>query len=282
MSQYFKHLFINRLAILLSPKLYLKYLLVISKILYWLKYDSPRRVFLEEIHFPNVGKQQLLRVEFHSGDSLWLINPIRVNRLLKGIDHCGQRLLTRYGLNSIDPGIDPLTFIDIGANIGELSWYYSNTAQRVISFEPDPVARFCLEKNLLNKRNCTIVPYALGDVDTIQELRLVPDSADSSLYFKETDIGRCILVQVQVKRGDFIFEEVRKQKSQVVVKMDAEGYEPEVLRGMPKLLGIVRCIAIDTGPERAGETTSEACSEILSQSGLKVLVPRSNITMGVR
>lgn len=53
----------------------------------------------------------------------------------------------------------------------------------------------------------------------------------------------------------------------VLMKMDAEGHEPEVLLGAGKRLAIISYMFIDAGREREGETTYREVMTILKSSG---------------
>lgn len=50
------------------------------------------------------------------------------------------------------------------------------------------------------------------------------------------------------------------------LKVEAEGFEPEILAGAGKRLKDVSKIAIDCGPERFGKTTYVECEAILEDS----------------
>ncbi|MDE0409342.1 MAG: FkbM family methyltransferase [Alphaproteobacteria bacterium] len=54
------------------------------------------------------------------------------------------------------------------------------------------------------------------------------------------------------------------------LKCDAEGAEPEALEGGQELLRRTARVAIDTGPERNGSRTSDACEALLRDAGFVV------------
>ena len=66
--------------------------------------------------------------------------------------------------------------------------------------------------------------------------------------------------------------------------MDAEGAEPEVLKGATQILKNVRAAAIDCGPEREGETTIDSVRSVLQRAGFRVHLsdrgPSQNIVFG--
>ena len=68
------------------------------------------------------------------------------------------------------------------------------------------------------------------------------------------------------------------------LKCDAEGAEPEALEGGRELLRRTARIAIDTGPERLGSRTSDACETLLRDAGFAVRTRQSGriVTYGAR
>ena len=68
-----------------------------------------------------------------------------------------------------------------------------------------------------------------------------------------------------------------------MLKIDAEGHEPEVLLGGEKVLENVKWITIDAGPERLGETTTNQVVEVLSRNNFKnINVLTSNMVIAKR
>ena len=64
----------------------------------------------------------------------------------------------------------------------------------------------------------------------------------------------------------------------VLLKMDAEGHEPEVLLGAKNVFNQVDFVSIDCGAERSGKTTSSEVSNILSKYDFKnVIISERNI-----
>jgi FkbM family methyltransferase len=208
-------------------------------------------------------------------NKFFFTSPIRINRILKGFNHAGARLEKRYFINQLIGSEKPKTFIDIGANIGELSYYmYEKFANqiKIIAFEPDPIATECFENNV-NGKDIFLFKLALSDRHADQIFYLEPKSADSSLH-KPT----YFTVQHKVETTlDHVLQGVYLDRP-VLLKMDAEGHEPEVLLGAKNVLNQVDFVSIDCGAERSGKTTSSEVSNILSKYDFKnVIISERNI-----
>jgi FkbM family methyltransferase len=110
--------------------------------------------------------------------------------------------------------------LDIGANIGVMTRRFAERARHVHAFEPSPKALDLLRLNA--PENCTIHPIALGEKDGIAHLEET-ESHDAS-YIAE--MGLRVPMRTVDSLGldpDFI-------------KIDVEGYEPQVLRGAEQCL----------------------------------------------
>lgn|GEM_PF-901044 len=275
-----KNLLINKTASLFSQKNYIRLLLLMSFILRVLGYDSIKK--LEQVPIPlDSGETfDVTKITLYSGKQLMLTSPIRANRILKGIDHAGERLLYRYEVSNREKLTLCTVFVDVGANVGELSHLMSKRVAVVLAIEPDPIARHCLEFNLKGVANVVVMPCALGELDEIAKFFLLPGSADSTL-FNSQSLGTPY-VDLEVRRGDDVLLDYFTSEDVVVIKMDAEGFEPEVLRGMQQLLLQTDLICIDTGRERGGESTTEDCVQLLVQAGFRVTVTKHLITIGER
>lgn len=131
-------------------------------------------------------------------------------------------------------------FVDIGANIG----YYTVLASslvgasgRVFSFEPDRQNFQILEQNLALNHcdNVTLHSCALGETDDLQCLyKSDSNSGDHRLSIfafekdRETEL-------VPVRRLDSFLNTLAPGK-RIAMKMDVQGFEVHVMRGMTRIL----------------------------------------------
>lgn len=164
-----------------------------------------------------------------------------------GISSRTQRLANWYFLPLInfEPGD---LVVDCGANVGELKLYFKESGLPVeyIGIEPSPLEFECLKENVAPSEALNI---GLWNCDGELDFFVSSELADSS--FIEPRIYEK-LIKVQTKRLDSLLAN-RKIK---LLKLEAEGAEPEVLVGCSKILDRIEYISADVGFERGVDRTS--------------------------
>ncbi len=126
--------------------------------------------------------------------------------------------------------------IDVGANIG----YYSVLASecvgntgKVISFEPVSKIYKRLLFNTLGHNNITTVNSACGKENGLAKISVYNDSVSAGSSISVPDNSATVnLEEIEVLSLDDYVKERRID----VVKIDVEGYETNVLRGMEAIL----------------------------------------------
>jgi len=121
---------------------------------------------------------------------------------------------------------------DVGANVGFYTAQFAARCRHVVAFEPVS-ENF---RKISARENVTLFPVALGD--QTGKIQMFARGAFSSLV--EGASEATVPVTVDVIRGD----EVQAPKPSIV-KVDVEGYELEVLRGMSKLLKEARAVFVE-------------------------------------
>jgi FkbM family methyltransferase len=121
---------------------------------------------------------------------------------------------------------------DVGANLGNYSEALRSVGATVVAIEPDPRNAKILRKRLQSEY-VRIEQCALGRAEGTAKLRIAFDRDDvstlSDQWAENTNAQWQGTVQVQVRTLDSIANHYGIPK---YVKVDAEGYDAEVLRGM--------------------------------------------------
>jgi FkbM family methyltransferase len=170
--------------------------------------------------------------------------------------------------------------VDVGANIG----YFTLLASRLVgpdghvyALEPSPEIQVSLVSNLkLNDvRNVTALGIAAGDRDGeadfyeahgrnrgASSLRLAAEEAGDEAESRAT--------RVQVRRLDSVVSDAHLPRLRLV-KIDVEGYELEVMRGLEPLLvrGARPSIVVELTPSWSGEEASDYVATFCSRHRLK-------------
>ena len=114
--------------------------------------------------------------------------------------------------------------IDVGSHIGFWSKDFTKLFNHTYAFEPIPQVRECYEKNI-TKSNYTLYPYGLGREE--KKIKVLYDPKETG-NTHANDKGN---VNVEIKTLDsFNLEDID------YIKIDAEGYEIEVVEGSKKLI----------------------------------------------
>ncbi len=202
-----------------------------------------------------------VRVE---GMRIALPSPLRWKLYRKGWAARLDRLEQEYGVGRhITLGAESIV-LDIGANAGEFAHVCARYGARVFCFEPDPAAFTCLEKNIAALDSARAFDVVVWKEDGAIGFALAPERADSSVF----------AVGPRVKKRAVTIESFAHEHALTridLIKGDAEGAEPEVLEGIGAAFRLVRAVALDTGPERRGRRTDDACAEILRAKGFDVI-----------
>jgi FkbM family methyltransferase len=196
------------------------------------------------------------------GEHITITSIGRWKRYRRGISARLEAVAARYGAVELRDRIKGGNVIDIGANVGEFSLYCHGLGCRVFALEPDPVNFGALEANV---RTTDIAAFrqALWVEEADLSFFSSVARADSSLIEPET-YDRSFPVKATTLDN---FTSSNGIGDIAMIKADAEGAEPEVLRGAAQTLERTRFICLDCGPERRGEKTFAECAQILDRVG---------------
>jgi FkbM family methyltransferase len=157
------------------------------------------------------------------------------------------------------------TAVDVGANLGFVTTMLASIVGpegRVLSFEPSPTVFEKLRKTVGANRLEQVIPFNVGcgSSSSIMQLNRVTDSSgNASIVAAGADAQ-----EIRVERLDDVAEVWAAQVS--LLKIDTEGYEPEVLRGAERLIAEHRpIIYLEMGGDYV-DSTHESI-ELLGQAG---------------
>ena len=171
-------------------------------------------------------------------------------------------LQNQYLTNHIEFNNESLV-IDCGANIGEFSLAILNynSEIKLFCFEPEEREFNVLKKNL-EAYNVTLVNTALSNQDGQIELFSKNESGDSSIFKTENSTMKHISC---TKLSTFFTQ--NKLTKCTLLKLEAEGAEPEILEGAREVLDKIQYISVDCGPERGlnQEKTIQSVHTLLKQ-----------------
>lgn len=174
----------------------------------------------------------------------------------KGIQARGDALARTYGIHTIL--FEPTdTVIDCGANYGDL-WIYLDgkiVPENYITFEPGADEHRAVK---LNAPKGTHFEAGLGDSDTTQHFYINSEKGDSSFveprkFHQVAEKPICTLASK--------WDELRISKLKLL-KIEAEGYEPEILLGAQQFLDRIDYVAIDGGYERGIDQEETFCFQV--------------------
>lgn len=210
----------------------------------------------KKIKFKYKKKENIFTVT-EGNITLNFFNKIRgINLYRDGLINRGNFIFSSYCLNQINFLQNDIV-VDCGANFGDLMLKLSNYIKpsNYIAIEPNPHCFEILKKNVSN--NSVLINKALGNTNKTLPFYVSAEEADSSLvkpsYFTKE-------IKVSVVRLDSLIEELNINKIKLL-KIEAEGYEPEVLEGLGDSINICEYIAVDGGYER-GEKQEQTFTTI--------------------
>jgi FkbM family methyltransferase len=250
-----KNLLINKPASWMPSGMYVSYVIVLSR--FKLKYYS--KTVSEKFSDFFIHKVT------HNNQLIFFQSTVRINRFIRGFEHAGKRMWNRYKIDELLCGVEPRTIIDIGANIGEFSFYaHKKYLEKVeiFTFDPDPITKECIDNNLVGI-NVSINLVALSNKSGEEDFYLKTESADSSLH---EPFGESVKIKTKIITLDSFFNNLELRQP-VLLKMDTEGHEPEVLLGGIATLKHINWVSIDAGLERYGKPTSNDVARILVEQG---------------
>jgi len=203
----------------------------------------------------------------HNEEHLHIARRNRYKRYDKGIMKWLNHLAHTYKLDAVPLRAGDV-FVDCGANIGELGVWASQFGINYHAFEPEEKEAYCCDLNNFDGERRTH-RKALWYEETELEFYSKPESADSSLI----EINEFS----EVKRVETMtlckFLSSLEESKVRILKLEAEGAEPEVLAGAKGCFKNIDYISIDCGNERGKEAmpTFLETDQMLLDNGYEVI-----------
>ena len=189
----------------------------------------------------------------------------RILRIVKSLDYQLDLLFKSYCLDKINFKDEDFV-VDCGANIGELGLAFRNKGLNLnyLAFEPDKKTYDCLVLNIKDEKNKT---YNLGLSNQNSQKDFFLDNEGGNSSF--VDFGSDKSIEIETVTLDSL--EITNQIK--LFKVEAEGYEPEVLKGSKDTLGLIEYVSVDFGPERGRElkNTIVEVNNILIESNFELI-----------
>lgn len=230
------------------------------------------------VNFERLGADhgpKFVATDLRSGTKRYATRVRYAKNYAVGLSERGALLAESYGLEAkdIDDIVGAGIVLDCGAHYGDLCLWIRETLGRddvrYVGFEPDSEARACLTLNAQGTMD-TILPYALSDSISVRDFHLEPSGANSSL---EEPALPSSPVSVVTRDLDSVVSELGMRGQPIgLLKLEAEGHEPEVLFGAAQTLSDIGLIAADLGPERGpnADVTAPAVINHLLASGFRI------------
>ena len=232
-----------------------KYFFGFIKILFWIK--SIKLIG---------GRAEGYKISDDTG-TLYFQNIYRSRLYFYGIENRFKNLREAYLTDqcSLIPG-DVL--IDCGANIGEFSLAcHRHYNVECFAIEPSPAPFEALSKNVAGIKGITVLNAGLGVGDGVATLFDKSSTADSSFI----DPGGAKPVSVEMVTGRSLLDRFSIENVKLL-KVEAEGYEPEVLSGFLGVLERIQYVVVEMSGERgiSQDFTICPCVNFLVANGFEM------------
>ena len=176
--------------------------------------------------------------------------------------------------------------VDVGANEGYFTILAAQLAHRgrVIAVEPQTRCVEALTLNLAANgiENCTIQPVALGAAQGAGELQLMPEMNSGASNLLQSYRWTKRKQPVEIIDASELAARAGVQGFDFM-KVDVEGYEPEVVRGLLPMLraGRVKKLLLDYHPGSLAQRgiTPEEIHEQISSRGMQGLLNKDGYTL---
>lgn len=184
----------------------------------------------------------------NENDSIYVSQKNRLKMFGQGVDKRINQLCKQYLADSLKLEGKDLV-VDVGANIGEFSLCLAkNRHVRIVAIEPELPEFNALRENL-NEYEAEVHNTALWDSACELEFYHANENGDSSLFAQE---GRPSSKVKAISIDDLAGSSPMLSGGAMIklLKVEAEGAEPEILSGATSVLERTEYVTVDVGAER--------------------------------
>lgn len=191
-----------------------------------------------------------------NGETVHIARNLRTSLYRGGVEKRLKFLWSEYLADEV-----PITpgdvVLDVGANVGEFSMVARKAGARVFACEPDPIEYRALVENIGPECAFNLALWRESGSMTFYSKN---DTGDSSLL-EMADYSE--KVEVQTLTLDHFHSDKMGGSEIRLIKLEAEGAEPEIIEGGTSALRKTRFVSVDAGPER-GMKQENTIVEVLS------------------
>ena len=233
--------------------------------------NTNKKIFCILVNFRNFIKKKNISIGYQNeeyflkdNENLWYFkNKYRLLRNIDGLSKRAQYLLDVYQINKINIE-DRDLIIDIGANYGEFYNVFNLLLKKNIKYISIEPSIDCYKSIIKSIPKQTHFNFAIFNKNSEKTFYLSEDSADSSLIEPKKFVRK---VDVKTKTLNQIIKSDVK-----LLKVEAEGAEPEILLGLRDVKFIIDYIVVDVSFERGKleQSTKKRCLTILKSYGYTV------------
>ena len=182
----------------------------------------------------------------------------------KGFKKRKQELLSQYLVENIKFSDDDI-ILDVGANNGDFYLCFDKKI-KYYAYEPSPEVFSNLEYNVKGQN---LFNLALSNSENKNVNFYLSDEFGDSSILEISNFTK----QISVKTTSLDNEISKIQKKIKLIKIEAEGFEPEILYGLKKYLSDVEYITVDCEFERGtyNKSTLAECSNYLINNNFKMI-----------
>ncbi len=206
-----------------------------------------------------VNEDGLHRVT-HGDERIVVCRRGRHRRYKRGVTQCVDRVAREYGVASIENPVGGV-LIDCGANVGELGFWARRNGLDYHAFEPEPFEADCIDINAFDGDPKTRRVALWNKKETLTFFS-APDSADSSVFEISKAVGSTEIEAIPLDEAGIELSSTGPN----ILKLEAEGAEPELLDGASGILPKLHYVAVDCGYGRGVEkrhTFIDVCDRLL-------------------